>query len=126
MELNNILFLLSLTKDQISNSNIVSFEYDYDTLKLIARKEVNNRNVDNYVEYSIKNNDSYISITKRDNESEVYYDFCFYNIINRYFCEVYIDSKKNYRYEFNYDVLSKRDNFNDAIKSVDIASTKRR
>ena len=126
MELNKIIFLLSLAKEQIPTNNIVSFEAVEDSIKLIIRKNNNTKSLDNYIEYAIKNNDNYISITKNDNICETYYDFSFHNILNRYFCEIYVDSKKYYRYEFNYNILSKRDNYNDAIKDFNIINTKRR
>lgn len=122
MELNSIMFILSLSQEYINRENIVSYDVIDDSINMVVKKDNNSKSLDNYTLFVIKKNGNHVSITKNSNNDSVYYDYLFYDILGRHFCEVYIDSTQTYMSELNYNIFDKKDNYNDAIKEYDIVT----
>ena len=128
MELNSVMFILSLSQEYINRENIVSYEIIDDSINMVVKKDNNSKSLDNYTLFVIKKNGNHVSITKNSNNDSVYYDYLFYDILGRHFCEVYVDSKQTYMSELNYNIFDKKDDYSDAIKEFNIVtdSKKRR
>lgn len=122
MELNSIMFILSLSQEYINRENIVSYDVIDDSINMVVKKDNNSKSLDNYTLFVIKKNGNHVSITKNSNNDSVYYDYLFYDILGRHFCEVYIDSTQTYMSELNYNIFDKKDDYNDAIKEYDIVT----
>ena len=122
MELNSVMFILSLSQEYINRENIVSYEIIDDSINMVVKKDNNSKSLDNYTLFVIKKNGNHVSITKNSNSDSVYYDYLFYDILGRHFCEVYVDSKQTYMSELNYNIFDKRDDYIDAIKEFNIVT----
>lgn len=122
MELNNVIFILSLSQEYINRENVVSYEIIDDSINMVVKKDNNSKSLDNYTLFVIKKNGNHVSITKNSNNDSVYYDYLFYDILGRHFCEVYVDSNQTYMSELNYDIFDKKDDYSDAIKEFNIVT----
>ena len=122
MELNNVIFILSLSQEYINRENVVSYEIIDDSINMVVKKDNNSKSLDNYTLFVIKKNGNHVSITKNSNNDSVYYDYLFYDILGRHFCEVYVDSKQTYMSELNYNIFDKKDDYSDAIKEFNIVT----
>ena len=122
MELNSVMFILSLSQEYINRENIVSYEIIDDSINMVVKKDNNSKSLDNYTLFVIKKNGNHVSITKNSNNDSVYYDYLFYDILGRCFCEAYVDSEKTYMSELNYNIFDKRDDYSDAIKEFNIVT----
>ena len=122
MELNSVIFILSLSQEYINRENIVSYDVIDDSLKMVVKKDNNSKSLDNYTLFVIKKNGNHVSITKNSNNDSVYYDYLFYDILGRHFCEVYVDSNQTYMSELNYNIFDKKDDYSDAIKEFNIVT----
>ena len=122
MELNSVMFILSLSQEYINRENVVSYEIIDDSINMVVKKDNNSKSLDNYTLFVIKKNGNHVSITKNSNNDSVYYDYLFYDILGRYFCEVYVDSKQTYMSELNYNIFDKKDDYSDAIKEFNIVT----
>lgn len=122
MELNSVMFILSLSQEYINRENIVSYEIIDDSINMVVKKDNNSKSLDNYTLFVIKKNGNHVSITKNSNDDSVYYDYLFYDILGRHFCEVYVDSKQTYMSELNYNIFDKKDDYSDAIKEFNIVT----
>ena len=94
MELNSVMFILSLSQEYINRENAVSYEIIDDSINMVVKKDNNSKSLDNYTLFVIKKNGNHVSITKNSNNDSVYYDYLFYDILGRHFCEVYVDSNQ--------------------------------
>ena len=127
MELNSVIFVLSLSQEYINKENIVSYDVIEDSINMVVKKDNNSKSLNNYTLFVIKKNGNHVSITKNSNNDSVYYDYLFYDILGRHFCEVYVDSKQTYMSELNYNIFDKKDDYSDAIKEFNIvADSKKR
>lgn len=122
MELNSVMFILSLSQEYINRENIVSYEIIDDSINMVVKKDNNSKSLDNYTLFVIKKNGNHVSITKNSNNDSVYYDYLFYDILGRHFCEVYVDSNQTYMSELNYNIFDKKDDYSDAIKEFNIVT----
>lgn len=122
MELNNVIFILSLSQEYINRENVVSYEIIDDSINMVVKKDNNSKSLDNYTLFVIKKNGNHVSITKNSNNDSVYYDYLFYDILGRHFCEVYVDSNQTYMSELNYNIFDKKDDYSDAIKEFNIVT----
>lgn len=122
MELNSIMFILSLSQEYINRENIVSYEIIDDSINMVVKKDNNSKSLNNYTLFVIKKNGNHVSITKNSNNDSVYYDYLFYDILGRHFCEVYVDSNQTYMSELNYNIFDKKDDYSDAIKEFNIVT----
>ena len=122
MELNSVMFILSLSQEYINRENVVSYEIIDDSINMVVKKDNNSKSLDNYTLFVIKKNDNHVSITKNSNNDSVYYDYLFYDILGRHFCEVYVDSNQTYMSELNYNIFDKKDDYSDAIKEFNIVT----
>lgn len=122
MELNNVIFILSLSQEYINRENVVSYEIIDDCINMVVKKDNNSKSLDNYTLFVIKKNGNHVSITKNSNNDSVYYDYLFYDILGRHFCEVYVDSNQTYMSELNYNIFDKKDDYSDAIKEFNIVT----
>lgn len=122
MDLNNVIFILSLSQEYINRENVVSYEIIDDSINMVVKKDNNSKSLDNYTLFVIKKNGNHVSITKNSNNDSVYYDYLFYDILGRHFCEVYVDSKQTYMSELNYNIFDKKDDYSDAIKEFNIVT----
>ena len=122
MELNNVIFILSLSQEYINRENIVSYDVIDDSINVVVKKDNNSKSLDNYTLFVIKKNGNHVSITKNSNNDSVYYDYLFYDILGRHFCEVYVDSNQTYMSELNYNIFDKKDDYSDAIKEFNIVT----
>lgn len=122
MELNSVMFILSLSQEYINRENVVSYDVIDDSINMVVKKDNNSKSLDNYTLFVIKKNGNHVSITKNSNNDSVYYDYLFYDILGRYFCEVYVDSKQTYMSELNYNIFDKKDDYSDAIKEFNIVT----
>ena len=122
MELNSVMFILSLSQEYINRENVVSYEIIDDSINMVVKKDNNSKSLDNYTLFVIKKNGNHVSITKNSNNDSVYYDYLFYDILGRHFCEVYVDSKQTYMSELNYNIFDKKDDYSDAIKEFNIVT----
>ena len=122
MELNSVMFILSLSQEYINRENVVSYEIIDDSINMVVKKDNNSKSLDNYTLFVIKKNGNHVSITKNSNNDSVYYDYLFYDILVRHFCEVYVDSNQTYMYELNYNIFDKKDDYSDAIKEFNIVT----
>ena len=120
MELNSVMFILSLSQEYINRENVVSYEIIDDSINMVVKKDNNSKSLDNYTLFVIKKNGNHVSITKNSNNDSVYYDYLFYDILGRHFCEVYVDSNQTYMSELNYNIFDKKDDYSDAIKEFNI------
>ena len=122
MELNSVMFILSLSQEYINRENVVSYEIIDDSINVVVKKDNNSKSLDNYTLFVIKKNGNHVSITKNSNNDSVYYDYLFYDILGRHFCEVYVDSNQTYMSELNYNIFDKKDDYSDAIKEFNIVT----
>ena len=122
MELNNVIFILSLSQEYINRENVVSYEIIDDSINMVVKKDNESKSLDNYTLFVIKKNGNHVSITKNSNNDSVYYDYLFYDILGRHFCEVYVDSNQTYMSELNYNIFDKKDDYSDAIKEFNIVT----
>lgn len=122
MELNSVMFILSLSQEYINRENVVSYDVIDDSINMVVKKDNNSKSLDNYTLFVIKKNGNHVSITKNSNNDSVYYDYLFYDILGRHFCEVYVDSKQTYMSELNYNIFDKKDDYSDAIKEFNIVT----
>ncbi len=122
MELNSVIFILSLSQEYINRENIVSYDVIDDSINMVVKKDNNSKSLDNYTLFVIKKNGNHVSITKNSNNDSVYYDYLFYDILGRHFCEVYVDSNQTYISELNYNIFDKKDDYSDAIKEFNIVT----
>jgi len=122
MELNSVMFILSLSQEYINRENVVSYEIIDDSINMVVKKDNNSKSLDNYTLFVIKKNGNHVSITKNSNNDSVYYDYLFYDILGRHFCEVYVDSNQTYMSELNYNIFDKKDDYSDAIKEFNIVT----
>lgn len=122
MELNSVIFILSLSQEYINRENIVSYDVIDDSINMVVKKDNNSKSLDNYTLFVIKKNGNHVSITKNSNNDSVYYDYLFYDILGRHFCEVYVDSNQTYMSELNYNIFDKKDDYSDAIKEFNIVT----
>lgn len=122
MELNSVMFILSLSQEYINRENIVSYEIIDDSINMVVKKDNNSKSLDNYTLFVIKKNGNHVSITKNSNNDSVYYDYLFYDILGRHFCEVYVDSNQTYMSELNYNIFDKKDDYSGAIKEFNIVT----
>lgn len=122
MELNNVIFILSLSQEYINRENVVSYEIIDDSINMVVKKDNNSKSLNNYTLFVIKKNGNHVSITKNSNNDSVYYDYLFYDILGRHFCEVYVDSNQTYMSELNYNIFDKKDDYSDAIKEFNIVT----
>lgn len=122
MELNSVMFILSLSQEYINRENVVSYDVIDDSINMVVKKDNESKSLDNYTLFVIKKNGNHVSITKNSNNDSVYYDYLFYDILGRYFCEVYVDSKQTYMSELNYNIFDKKDDYSDAIKEFNIVT----
>lgn len=122
MELNSVIFILSLSQEYINRENVVSYEIIDDSINMVVKKDNNSKSLDNYTLFVIKKNGNHVSITKNSNNDSVYYDYLFYDILGRHFCEVYVDSNQTYMSELNYNIFDKKDDYSDAIKEFNIVT----
>lgn len=122
MELNSVMFILSLSQEYINRENVVSYDVIDDSINMVVKKDNNSKSLDNYTLFVIKKNGNHVSITKNSNNDSVYYDYLFYDILGRHFCEVYVDSNQTYMSELNYNIFDKKDDYSDAIKEFNIVT----
>lgn len=122
MELNSVIFILSLSQEYINRENVVSYDVIDDSINMVVKKDNNSKSLDNYTLFVIKKNGNHVSITKNSNNDSVYYDYLFYDILGRHFCEVYVDSNQTYMSELNYNIFDKKDDYSDAIKEFNIVT----
>ena len=122
MELNSVMFILSLSQEYINRENVVSYEIIDDSINMVVKKDNNSKSLDNYTLFVIKKNGNHVSITKNSNNDSVYYDYLFYDILGRHFCEVYVDSNQTYMSELNYNIFDKKDDYSDPIKEFNIVT----
>ena len=122
MELNSVMFILSLSQEYINRENIVSYDVIDDSINMVVKKDNNSKSLDNYTLFVIKKNGNHVSITKNSNNDSVYYDYLFYDILGRHFCEVYVDSNQTYISELNYNIFDKKDDYSSAIKEFNIVT----
>ncbi len=122
MELNSVMFILSLSQEYINRENVVSYEIIDDSINMVVKRDNESKSLDNYTLFVIKKNGNHVSITKNSNNDSVYYDYLFYDILGRHFCEVYVDSKQTYMSELNYNIFDKKDDYSDAIKEFNIVT----
>lgn len=122
MELNSVMFILSLSQEYINRENIVSYDVIDDSINMVVKKDNNSKSLDNYTLFVIKKNGNHVSITKNSNNDSVYYDYLFYDILGRHFCEVYVDSNQTYMSELNYNIFDKKDDYSSAIKEFNIVT----
>lgn len=122
MELNSVMFILSLSQEYINRENVVSYEIIDDSINMVVKKDNESKSLDNYTLFVIKKNGNHVSITKNSNNDSVYYDYLFYDILGRHFCEVYVDSNQTYMSELNYNIFDKKDDYSDAIKEFNIVT----
>lgn len=122
MELNSVIFILSLSQEYINRENIVSYDVIDDSINMVVKKDNNSKSLDNYTLFVIKKNGNHVSITKNSNNDSVYYDYLFYDILSRHFCEVYVDSNQTYISELNYNIFDKKDDYSSAIKEFNIVT----
>ena len=122
MELNSAMFILSLSQEYINRENVVSYEIIDDSINMVVKKDNESKSLDNYTLFVIKKNGNHVSITKNSNNDSVYYDYLFYDILGRHFCEVYVDSNQTYMSELNYNIFDKKDDYSDAIKEFNIVT----
>ena len=122
MELNSAMFILSLSQEYINRENVVSYEIIDDSINMVVKRDNESKSLDNYTLFVIKKNGNHVSITKNSNNDSVYYDYLFYDILGRHFCEVYVDSKQTYMSELNYNIFDKKDDYSDAIKEFNIVT----
>lgn len=122
MELNSVMFILSLSQEYINRENVVSYDVIDDSINMVVKKDNESKSLDNYTLFVIKKNGNHVSITKNSNNDSVYYDYLFYDILGRYFCEVYVDSKQTYMSELNYNIFDKKDDYSGAIKEFNIVT----
>lgn len=122
MELNSVIFILSLSQEYINRENIVSYDVIDDSINMVVKKDNNSKSLDNYTLFVIKKNGNHVSITKNSNNDSVYYDYLFYDILGRHFCEVYVDSNQTYMSELNYNIFDKKDDYSSAIKEFNIVT----
>ena len=122
MELNSVMFILSLSQEYINRENVVSYEIIDDSINMVVKKDNNSKSLDNYTLFVIKKNGNHVSITKNSNNDSVYYDYLFYDILGRHFCEVYVDSNQTYMSELNYNIFDKKDDYSSAIKEFNIVT----
>lgn len=122
MELNSVMFILSLSQEYINRENVVSYDVIDDSINMVVKKDNESKSLDNYTLFVIKKNGNHVSITKNSNNDSVYYDYLFYDILGRHFCEVYVDSNQTYMSELNYNIFDKKDDYSDAIKEFNIVT----
>lgn len=122
VELNSVMFILSLSQEYINRENVVSYEIIDNSINMVVKKDNNSKSLDNYTLFVIKKNGNHVSITKNSNNDSVYYDYLFYDILGRHFCEVYVDSNQTYMSELNYNIFDKKDDYSDAIKEFNIVT----
>lgn len=122
MELNSAMFILSLSQEYINRENVVSYDVIDDSINMVVKKDNESKSLDNYTLFVIKKNGNHVSITKNSNNDSVYYDYLFYDILGRHFCEVYVDSNQTYMSELNYNIFDKKDDYSDAIKEFNIVT----
>lgn len=122
MELNSVMFILSLSQEYINRENVVSYDVIGDSINMVVKKDNESKSLDNYTLFVIKKNGNHVSITKNSNNDSVYYDYLFYDILGRHFCEVYVDSNQTYMSELNYNIFDKKDDYSDAIKEFNIVT----
>lgn len=122
VELNSVMFILSLSQEYINRENVVSYEIIDDSINMVVKKDNNSKSLDNYTLFVIKKNGNHVSITKNSNNDSVYYDYLFYDILGRHFCEVYVDSNQTYISELNYNIFDKKDDYSSAIKEFNIVT----
>lgn len=122
MELNSVMFILSLSQEYINRENVVSYDVIDDGINMVVKKDNESKSLDNYTLFVIKKNGNHVSITKNSNNDSVYYDYLFYDILGRHFCEVYVDSNQTYMSELNYNIFDKKDDYSDAIKEFNIVT----
>ena len=122
MELNNVIFILSLSQEYINRENVVSYDVIDDSINMVVKKDNESKSLDNYTLFVIKKNGNHVSITKNSNNDSVYYDYLFYDILGRHFCEVYVDSNQTYMSELNYNIFDKKDDYSGAIKEFNIVT----
>ena len=75
MELNSVMFILSLSQEYINRENVVSYEIIDDSINMVVKKDNNSKSLDNYTLFVIKKNGNHVSITKNSNNDSVYYDY---------------------------------------------------
>lgn len=122
MELNSVMFILSLSQEYINRENVVSYDVIDDSINMVVKKDNESKSLDNYTLFVIKKNGNHVSITKNSNNDSVYYDYLFYDILGRHFCEVYVDSNQTYMSELNYNIFDKKDDYSGAIKEFNIVT----
>lgn len=122
MELNSVMFILSLSQEYINRENVVSYDVIDDSINMVVKKDNESKSLDNYTLFVIKKNGNHVSITKNSNNDSVYYDYLFYDILGRHFCEVYVDSNQTYMSELNYNIFDKKDDYSSAIKEFNIVT----
>ena len=72
MELNSVIFILSLSQEYINRENIVSYDVIDDSINMVVKKDNNSKSLDNYTLFVIKKNGNHVSITKNSNNDSVY------------------------------------------------------
>ena len=111
LSLEKMAFFISLTKDNDFSfellNNVVDYYLDDDTYNMII-----NLSRGMYVTYSLKYDEedkSVIHINKNlnDIESDIKYTLELRKIIDRTFCDLFRNSDRVIRYEFNDDVINK-------------------
>lgn len=112
MNLEKILYLINLTKDSDISlvDTVVDFYNDDSGYNLVVKNKSNISDV--YITYSLKVDEEdnelfHINKSINDIESDVSYSIKLKNIIDRHFGDLFVNSNRVIRYEFNDDILNK-------------------
>ena len=60
MELNSVMFILSLSQEYINRENVVSYEIIDDSINMVVKKDNNSKSLDNYTLFVIKKNGNHV------------------------------------------------------------------
>lgn len=105
MDVSKAKFYVSLINKCDFLGKVIDFEKNDDKYVLIT-KELFDDNEFRYIEYIFSIISDNVNVTKTINEESVNYRLNFKKIVNRYFCEVSLNDKKEVMYEFNKDVFN--------------------